>query len=159
MSNGSVTTPTTPGYRERLWPGPWIFVSTALIMPAFLLVFLPINQTIGIIVAVAAYAVIVALLLLSTPAIEITATELVAGRARLPLAVVGDIEGFTKEAAQLERGQRLDARAWLQIRGWVDPVVRVEVDDAADPTPYWLLSTRHPEAVIAAIEQSRAAGV
>jgi hypothetical protein len=150
-----VTSPTTPGYRERLWPGPWIFVSTALIIPACLLVFLPINQTIGVIVAVAAYAVIVALLVLSTPAIEVTASELIAGRARLPLSLAGRIEGFTKETAQLERGQHLDARAWLLIRGWIDPVVKVEVDDAADPTPYWLLSTRHPEALIAAINDAR----
>ena len=155
VSNGRVTPPTTPGYRERLWPGPWIFVSTALIIPACLLVFLPINQTIGVIVALAAYAVIVALLLISTPAIEVTSTELIAGRARLPLALVGRIEAFAKEAAQLERGQRLDARAWLHIRGWIDPVVKIDVDDPADSTPYWLLSTRRPEAMIAAIDRAR----
>jgi hypothetical protein len=138
-----------------LWPGPWIFVSTALIIPACLLVFLPINLTVGVIVAVAAYAVIGTLLVLSTPAIEVTATELVAGRARLPLALAGRVEGFTKETAQLERGQRLDARAWLLIRGWIDPVVKIEVDDEADPTPYWLLSTRHPQALSAAIDDAR----
>ncbi len=141
-----------------MWPGPWIFVSTALIIPACLLVFLPINATIGVVVAVAAYAVIAALLLLSTPAIEVTATELVAGRARLPLALVGEVAAFTSSEAQLERGQRLDARAWLLIRGWVDPVVKVQVNDDADPTPYWLLSTRRPAAIIAAIEHARPTG-
>jgi len=130
-------------------------VSTALIIPACLLVFLPINSTVGVIVAFAAYAVIVVLLIVSTPAVTVSATELVAGRARLPIAVIGGVEGFTKEAAQLERGQRLDARAWLQIRGWIDPVIKIGVDDAADPTPYWLLSTRHPDALIAAIEHAR----
>ncbi len=130
-------------------------MSTALIIPACLLVFLPINSTVGVIVAFAAYAVIVVLLIVSTPAVTVSASELVAGRARLPITVIGSIEGFTKEAAQLERGQRLDARAWLQIRGWIDPVIKINVEDAADPTPYWLLSTRHPDALIAAIDHAR----
>jgi len=38
-------------YREKLWPAPWLFISTALVIPASLLVFLPINQLAGIIVA------------------------------------------------------------------------------------------------------------
>lgn len=156
MSNGRVTLPTSTRYREHLWPGPWIFVSTALIIPACLLVFLPINSTVGVIVALAAYALIVIVLVVSTPVVTVSATELVAGRARLPLAVIGAVQGFTKDAAQLERGQHLDARAWLQIRGWIDPVIKVDVDDAADPTPYWLLSTRHPDALIAAIDLARA---
>jgi hypothetical protein len=55
----------------------------------------------------------------------------------------------------LERGQRLDARAWLLIRGWISPVVKIEVLDAADPAPYWLVSTRKPDAVIDAINRAR----
>jgi hypothetical protein len=38
----------------------------------------------------------------------------------------------------------------------VDPVVRLRVDDVSDPTPYWLLSTRHPDEIIAAIAQAKA---
>ena len=38
-------------YSERLLPGPMIFVMCALIIPASLLVFLPINMTVGVIVA------------------------------------------------------------------------------------------------------------
>src|SRR5690606_10894103 len=30
-------------YRERLWPAPWIFLASALVIPASLLVFLPIS--------------------------------------------------------------------------------------------------------------------
>ena len=60
----------------------------------------------------------------------------------------------------MQRGQLLDARAYLLIRGWVDPVLRVEVVDSDDPTPYWLLSTRHPESIAAAIAAARdAAGI
>ncbi len=34
------------------------------------------------------------------------------------------------------------------FRGYVRGVVRVEVTDPADPTPYWLVSARNPQAVV-----------
>jgi hypothetical protein len=33
----------------------------------------------------------------------------------------------------------------------VDPVVRIEIEDPSDRTPYWLASSRHPEQLIAAL--------
>ena len=54
-----------------------------------------------------------------------------------------------------ERGPRLDARAYLVIRGWVRDVVRVPIEDPQDPTPYWLLSSRRPNDIVAAIRGSR----
>jgi len=143
-------------YTERLWPAPWLFLATALVMPASLLVFVPINFTVGIVVAIVLYAGCCAGLLLSAPRIEVTETEFIAGRARLPLSAVGAASAYSGEEAVMERGQRLDARAWLLLRGWVQPVVRVNVEDAADPTPYWLVSTRHPESVVAALESAKA---
>ncbi len=142
-------------YRERLWPAPWLFISTALVIPASLLVFLPINTTVGIIVAIVLYLGCVALLLLGSPVVEVTDTEFVAGKARLPLAVAGAAEPFSRDAARAERGPRLDARAYLLIRGWVDPVVKVRVDDSTDPTPYWLVSTRNPSAVADALSAAK----
>ncbi len=143
-------------YRERLWASAWVFISTALVIPASLLVFLPINFGVGVIVAIVLYAGCVAILIATSPTIEVTTEQFVAGRARLPVAFIGAVEGFRGNDATLERGQRLDARAWLLIRGWVGPVVRVDVLDAGDPTPYWVVSTRHPEDVVAAIATARA---
>ena len=142
-------------YRERLWPAPWLFLSTALVIPASLLVFLPINTTTGVVAAIVLYAACVVALLMSAPVVAVTSTEVRAGRARLPLSIVGSVEAYRGAEAQLERGQRLDARAWLLIRGWVSPVVKIEVLDETDPTPYWLVSTRAPDAVIEAITQAK----
>jgi len=143
-----------PTYRERLWPAAWIFISTALVIPASLLVFLPINQTVGVVVAIVLYLAIVAVLLLGTASIEVTDTHFVAGKARLPLSVVGDVSSWAADEARLERGQRLDARAWLLIRGWIDPVVKIELTDPNDPAPYWLISTRNPKALVDALQQT-----
>jgi hypothetical protein len=143
-------------YRERLLPGPMIFVIAALLIPASLLVFLPINQTIGVICAVVLYGTCVILLVVSSPWIEVTDVALVAGRARLPLPNVGAATGFAGPEATQQRGPKLDARAWLVIRGWISPVVKVDVLDANDPTPYWLVSTRHPNDLIAALKKAKA---
>jgi hypothetical protein len=43
------------------------------------------------------------------------------------------------------------------LRPWVDGVVRVALTDPADPAPYWLVSTRRPEVLAAALERSHEA--
>jgi hypothetical protein len=145
-----------PTYHERLWPAPWLFIATALVIPASLLVFLPINTTAGVVVAAVLYLGCVGLLLLGSPVIEVTGSTLVAGKARLPLSVVAGAVASRGSQASAERGIGLDARAFLVIRGWVDPVVRVTLDDPSDPTPYWLISTRRPEELVRVLTEGTA---
>ena len=145
----------TTTYRERLWPAPWLFISTALVIPASLLVFLPISTTAGIVVAIVLYAACVGGLILGGPVIEVADGEFRAGRARLPLSIVGTVEGFSGDAARAERGQRLDARTWLLIRGWISPLVKIQILDEQDSAPYWVVSTRRPDAVVAAITAAK----
>jgi hypothetical protein len=141
----------TPAFHERLWPSPWVFVATALVIPAALLVFLPISEIAGIVCAAVLYGAIVVILIVTTPVVEVTDAEFGAGRAHLPLAIVKGVEAFEGSDATAERGVRLDARAYLLIRGWIPSVVRVDLDDPSDPTPYWLVSTRRPQALAAAV--------
>jgi hypothetical protein len=142
-------------YRERLWAAPWLFISTALVIPASLIVFAPINWIAGVITAIVLYAGCVGMLIASSPTIRVTKSTLLAGRAQIPLTLVGEPTGYDADDAILQRGQRLDARAWLLIRGWVKPVVKVPVLDADDPTPYWLLSTRSPDRLVRARNDGR----
>lgn len=137
-------------FRERLYAAPWLFVACALIMPATLAIFWPINLTVGIILAIVLYVVIVALLVGYSPVLEVTEAEFRAGRASVELEFLGTVQSFTGTEATLERGQRLDARAWLLIRGSL-PIVKVPILDAADPVPYWVVSTRRPNELAAAL--------
>jgi len=145
----------TTTYRERLWPAPWLFISTALVIPASLLVFLPINTTAGIVVAIVLYLGCVGLLVLAGPVIEVTDTEFRAGKATLPLSIAGTVTAHKGEDARVERGTGLDARTWLLIRGWISPLVKIEILDERDSAPYWVVSTRHPDAVVAAINAAK----
>jgi len=142
-------------YRERLWPAPWIFLATALVIPASLLVFLPIDTTAGIVVAIVLYGGIVGLLLATTPLVEGADGELRAGRARLPLSLVGEVVAARGADAVRERGTGLHADAWLLIRGWLPDLVRVELTDPSDPTPYWLISSRRADDLAEAIRSAR----
>lgn len=146
-------TPPAPLFRERLWPSPWVFAATALVIPAALLTFLPISVPAGIATAILFEAIVIAALIGTSPVIEVTPDEFRAGRAHLPRTAVGDVEAFEGAEAVAERGVRLDARAWLLLRGWAPAVVRVEVVDDSDPVPYWLVSTKRPRELAEALSE------
>ncbi|HEY0249342.1 MAG TPA: DUF3093 domain-containing protein [Gryllotalpicola sp.] len=130
-------------FRERLYAAPWLYVACALVFPAVLAVFWPINPTVGIVLGVVIYALIVGALIGFSPVLTVTEAEFTAGRANVEREYIGRVESFTGEEAMLERGRRLDARAWLLLRGSL-PIVKVPITDAADPVPYWIVSTRRP---------------
>jgi hypothetical protein len=81
---------------------------------------------------------------------------LVAGRARLPVAELGEVEPLHRESMRLLAGRDADVRAFLVLRPYLRRGVRVDVVDPADPTPYWLLSTRHPDRLAEAVSTARA---
>jgi hypothetical protein len=85
-----------------------------------------------------------------------------AGRAHIPVALLADAEPLGQEDSRRVAGVDADARAFLLLRPYIPRSVRVRVVDPADPTPYWLLSTRHPgslaAAINAAVEAARDAG-
>jgi hypothetical protein len=145
-SNGLVTL-----YRERLWAPPALYLATALVIPATLLVFLPISVLAGVLVAIGMELGVLVLLWALAPTIEVTDSEFRAGKAHLPRALVGSVEAFEGAEATTQRGPKLDARAWTLFRGYVRGVVKVEVRDDADPTPYWLVSVRQPTKVVEAL--------
>ncbi|BAS12782.1 hypothetical protein AHiyo8_10850 [Arthrobacter sp. Hiyo8] len=85
------------------------------------------------------------MLVLSTPAIVVDRDTVQVGRATIQREFVGAVTAYRKDEATAERGTRLHGLAFLCLRGWIDPVVRIEITDPADRTPYWLTSTRRPK--------------
>jgi hypothetical protein len=83
--------------------------------------------------------------------------QLHAGRAVIPLDLLGEAIPLDAEQRRLLAGRDADARAYLLLRPYVARAVRVEVRDPADPTPYWLVSTRHPARLAAALSAGEAA--
>jgi hypothetical protein len=75
------------------------------------------------------------------------------GRATIERRFIGAATAFRGAEATAERGPGLNGLAFLCIRGWIDPVVRIEITDPADRTPYWLASTRRPDELLAALSR------
>lgn len=144
-------------YRERLVPGTGTVFVCLVLAPLALLVLLPITAVGAVIAAIAVPALVIAALISGAPVIRITDGELHAGRAHIDVALTGEAEPLRRTAATAARGVELDARAFTVVRGWVDPVVRVRILDPEDPVPYWVISTRHPEALVEALHEARLA--
>ncbi|WP_328906291.1 DUF3093 domain-containing protein [Streptomyces sp. NBC_00234] len=83
--------------------------------------------------------------------IRVVAGALVAGDARIPLSALGEAEVLDPEEARAWRTHKADARAFMLLRSYIPTAVRVQVTDPADPTPYVFLSTREPQALVAAL--------
>ncbi len=60
--------------------------------------------------------------------------------------------------ARALRGPRADPQAYLLIRPYLRKAVYIEVCSADIAVPYWLLFTRRPAELAAAVESARAAG-
>jgi hypothetical protein len=83
----------------------------------------------------------------------VTDNSLTVGRASIERRFVGAVDSFRGPEATAERGTRLNALAYLCIRGWIDPVVKIEITDPSDQTPYWLASSRRPDELTAALSR------
>ena len=120
-----------------------------------ILLLAPFSLPLGIAVATVIFVVIVVAMAMTSPRIEISDDTLRVGKASIGLQYLGAASAFTGSRAVAERGPKLDARAWTRFRAWIGPVVRVEILDDADPTPYWLFSTRRPEELVAVLRTAR----
>ena len=77
--------------------------------------------------------------------------ELWAGDAHLPASVITRSAAIPRSAKSAALGRQLDPAAHVLHRNWVGPMALVVLDDPDDPTPYWLVSCRNPERVLAAL--------
>ncbi|MBD0861399.1 DUF3093 domain-containing protein [Gordonia sp. zg691] len=90
--------------------------------------------------------------------IRVTADrELHAHRAVLPRSVMARGASVPATAKSAALGRQLDPAAYLVHRAWVKTMVLIVLDDPDDPTPYWLVSTRRPAELLAALDLTDAA--
>jgi hypothetical protein len=142
-------------HEERLWPsaGWWAVVALGTAMAGASV--LPLGPLVVVPVALVVLGGCVAGLVAASARVAVAGGELRAGPAHVPVGLLGEAEVLRGEHARHARGPGLDARAFLVLRGWVDPLVRVELVDPQDPTPYWLVSTRRPEDLVRALDAAR----
>jgi hypothetical protein len=140
-------------YAERLTvPLRWRVQGTMLVASLWLAVVVALPQA-------AAWTVTgLALLLMAggfwaygAPRVAVAGGVLTAGRASIPVSLLGEVLPLDADAMRRAAGVDADARAHLLLRPYLKRGVRVDVVDPDDPTPYWLLSCRRPDRLAAAI--------
>ena len=141
-------------YSERLWPAWWIWVAAVIVGASVSLIFFPISIGLGLIAMTIGMALLIFALVITTPRLQVHDGWLSAGRARIELHHLGHVVAHRGQAAREQLGPGFDARSFQCIRVWIGPVVTAQVTDPQDATPYWLFSTRHPEAVLSALGSS-----
>ena len=113
------------------------------------------GTTAGLVTTAAALVGTALLLRRATVVVQVDDRVLRVGPARLPLDRAGPARALDREEAARRRGPEADARAYLALRSWLPLAVLVPVDDARDPHPYWLVSTRDPAGLVAAVTGAR----
>lgn len=81
---------------------------------------------------------------------------LVIGEANLPSNVVSRSLAVPKTAKRNALGRQLDPAAYLVHHSWVDELALFVLDDPEDPTPYWLVSSKNPKALLHAFVPDQA---
>lgn len=144
-------------YRERLIPGIGLFAAVLLVAPAVAMVLMPIAINAAIPAGIIAYLLIATFLFATSPRVSVSDGVLRAGNAQISVDQLGEIELLGAEALRRALGPGLDMRSFLLIRGWIHRGVRIANIDPADPAPYWIITTRRPQALAEAIDAARTA--
>ncbi len=147
-------------YRERLRvPLAWwlLAMPTVLILGATLYAGLAEPWPVIILAGLAAGCAAL-LITMGLATVEIRDGALRAGNAVLPLTAVSEVVSLDEKQTTRLRGPRADPAAHLYSRPYLKESVYLAVDPsspAAAATPYWLVGTRHPAELAAAIERCR----
>lgn len=82
-----------------------------------------------------------------SPELRIDSDFFYAGKAKLPLKIIKDIQNLNAiETTQL-RGIKSDPKAFHAISPLISTSIKIEFEDPADPHSYWLVSTRKGEKI------------
>lgn len=148
-------------YHERLRvPVSWWLIAAASVIVLGTELFAGFSLIVGMAVYLALGLICAATLLhWGGAVIEVDGGELRAGPARLPLAAAGEVRQLDEAQTRAMRGAHADPQAYLLIRPYLKESVYVEIPGTDTGAPYWLICTRRPAALAAAIEAPRAAPV
>jgi hypothetical protein len=139
-------------------PVRWWFIAAVTVVTLWVITAVPAGTIAGTAVAgVAAVLLIVLFLRYGGALVEVDAATFRAGRASIERTYLGTAVALTGEDARNAFGRDCDPKAYLVLRSYLPGAVRVELTDPHDPTPYWLVATKHPEQLAAALSQNSVA--
>jgi len=144
-------------YEERLHaPLAWWLIGLAFVVAVWWIFVLATPQWLAWLAAAIALTLVAGLVgHYGAARVAVADGQLRAGRAHIPLELCGAVEVLDPDLTRRAGGAEADARAYLLLRPYIATAVRVTINDAHDPVPYWLLSSRRPERLAAAVRAGR----
>lgn len=142
-------------YVERLTVRPiWWAVALAVAVLGAAELAAGFHWRVGLIaLAVALAPTLSVLAVLSRLTIRVDGRGLHAGGRTMTYDEMESVEALDRKRTKAQAGPAADPAAFLVFRGYVGESVLVRPLDAR-PVPYWLVSTRHPQQVVAAVERA-----
>lgn len=146
-----------PEYRERLWPRWWVWLLLLALVAMLAIAYgAALGAAVGWAVAALSALTAGALVAGTTPRLAVTQAGLSSGAALLPPDCIGPCRVLSAAEVRELLGPGADARVFTMLRPWSAPAaVLVEVHDPVDPHPAWLVSSRRPARVCAALGSLR----
>ncbi len=86
--------------------------------------------------------------------VQVSGGELRVRDAHVPVQLIESVIALDGRTLRRLVGRQGDPQAFVAIRPWIGPGVQVILDDPDDPTPYWVISTRRPAELVAALRAS-----
>lgn len=146
-------------HRERLFvPVAWWIIVAVFLISIFVAVAFYLGPWNGSLVTVVGVGIAAAVLLpYGSVLVTVDDKALTVGLNRIEWPWVSGATALDRAEVRHRLGPGADARAHLLIRPYLAEGVEVTLADAADPHPYWLVSSRQSVALAAAINARAAA--
>jgi hypothetical protein len=99
-------------------------------------------------------AVALALVRIGRHRVRVNDGALTTARRTLALSDVSQVRVLDGDARRVRMGPSADIQAVLVTRPWINTAVELTRRDGSGDAPYWLVSTRRPEALAAVVRQA-----
>jgi hypothetical protein len=95
---------------------------------------------------------LIVLLFKTSLKIEVDQTHLRVGGASIEHKYIGEVTVLSSSEVKLIRTRDADPLAYLAIRFWSSKAIKLQVSDARDKTPYWLITTNNGQELLKALK-------
>ena len=146
-------------YRERLSvPVLWWLLAAGFALSLLVGIGAYLGPVWGIGAAAASLLIACGLFVRAAVLIVVDSQAIRIGRAEIEHRYIVGCRPLDSEATRRRAGVEADARAHLVLRPYIATAVEITLADPADPVPYWLISSRRPDGLAAALNAVKHAG-
>jgi hypothetical protein len=142
-------------FRERLTvPAVWWLLASLFALSVLLAVGAYLGPVWAVGTTAATLLVAAAIFASAAIVISVDTDQIRVGRASIEHRYIAGCRALDVEETGRRAGVEADARAHMVLRPYVKTAVEIILNDPDDPVPYWLVSTRQPQRLAAAMQEA-----